>query len=50
VVRQHNEDRILADMMLDSFPVPRVLPPRLSALVASLKTSAADRSPRDRGP
>jgi hypothetical protein len=50
IPRRHEEDRKLADMLMDSFHVPRVLPPRLSALVALLKTSSAARSPRDRGP
>jgi hypothetical protein len=50
ILRRHDEDRGLADMLLDSFHLPRVLPPRLSALVALLKTSAGARSPRDRGP
>jgi hypothetical protein len=48
--RQHSEERTLADMLVDSFHVTRVLPPRLSTLVALLKTSGAHRSPRDRGP
>jgi hypothetical protein len=42
-VRQDNEDRGLGDMLLDSFHVPRVLPPQLAALVISLKTKAATR-------
>jgi hypothetical protein len=52
ISRRRDEDRGLADMLLDSFHLPRVLPPRLSALVALLKTSAgarrdanADRNP-----
>jgi hypothetical protein len=41
IPRQHDKDRGLAEMLLDSFYLPRVLPLRLSALVALLKTSAA---------
>jgi hypothetical protein len=50
IPRQHDEDRGLADMLRDSSYVPRALPPQLSALVALLKTSAGNRSPRNRGP
>jgi hypothetical protein len=41
ILRQ--QDRGLADMLLDSFHTPRVLPPQLAALVVSLKTQAAER-------
>jgi hypothetical protein len=38
----HNEDRGLAEMLLDSFHIPRVLPPQLAALVVLLKMQAAE--------
>jgi hypothetical protein len=41
ILRQ--QDRGLADMLLDSFHTPRVLPPQLAALVVSLRTQAAER-------
>jgi hypothetical protein len=50
ILRQRDEDRGLADMLLDSFHVPRVMPPRLSALVALLKTPIANAAPGNRGP
>jgi hypothetical protein len=50
IPRQHDEDRGLADMLRDSSYVPRALPPQLSALVALLKMSTGNRSPRNRGP
>jgi hypothetical protein len=37
------EERGLANMLLDSFHTPRVLPPQLAALVALLKTPAAEK-------
>jgi hypothetical protein len=37
------QERGLADMLLDSFHTPMVLPPQLAALVVSLKTQAAER-------
>jgi hypothetical protein len=41
---QHNKDaRGLADMLLDSLHVPRVLPPELAALVALLKTPETEK-------
>ncbi len=38
-----NQERGLADMLLDSFLIPRVLPPQLAALCALLKTPAAEK-------
>jgi hypothetical protein len=43
VLPQHNDDRALAAMLLDSFHIPRVLPPRLAALVVLLKTLPPER-------
>jgi hypothetical protein len=42
IQQPHNEDRGLADMLLDTVHIPRVLPPQLCALIALLKTSAAE--------
>jgi hypothetical protein len=48
ILREHNEDRGLADMLLDGVCVPRVLPPQLSALVALLRSAAAQSAPGQR--
>jgi hypothetical protein len=48
ILREHNEDRGLADMLLDSVCVPRMLPPQLSALVALLRSAAAQSAARQR--
>jgi hypothetical protein len=42
IQQPHNEDRGLAEMLLDSFHIPRVLPPQLAALVVLLKMQAAE--------
>jgi hypothetical protein len=43
IQQPHNEDRGLAEMLLDRVHIPRVLPPQLAALVALLKTPAAEK-------
>ncbi len=43
IPHQRNQERGLADMLLDSFHVPRALPPQLAALAVLLKTQAAER-------
>jgi hypothetical protein len=43
IQQPHNEDRGLAEMLLDSFHIPRVLPPQLAALAVLLKTQGAER-------
>jgi hypothetical protein len=43
IQQPHNEDRGLAEMLLDSVHIPRVLPPQLAALVVLLKAHGAER-------
>jgi hypothetical protein len=43
IQQPHKEDRGLAEMLLDSGHISRVLPPQLAALVALLKTPAAEK-------
>jgi hypothetical protein len=43
ILQQNKDARGLAEMLLDSFHVPRVLPPELAALVALLKAEAERR-------